>query len=205
MESHIPSKLINCSVLWITPKKEDSKKTKLTQRQNRHAVHVANVESLKREIKADVWTMYINNRVRKKDIQGIDLPPLIQRSGSGVTQLDLEKAEECNGQYPDVFNKKRQYQVLPQDRSAPFMEFTRVSKGGVAIFLKGLNISKSLGPGEPHPRVVKKLATELSLVIANIFQQSIDKRQMKSQRDGLSQISARFSRKNAGHLRAIIV
>ena len=55
-----------CPVPWITPEKEDSQKTKLMQRQNRRAVRVANVESLKREIKADVWKqhdLYVKNLV----------------------------------------------------------------------------------------------------------------------------------------------
>ena len=40
--------------------------------------------------------------------------------------------------------------------------------------LKGLNPSKALGPDELHPRVLKELATELGLVFAHLFQQSID-------------------------------
>ena len=40
--------------------------------------------------------------------------------------------------------------------------------------LKDLIPSKSLGPGELHPRVLKELATELGPVFAHLFQQSID-------------------------------
>ena len=49
-----------------------------------------------------------------------------------------------------------------------------VSKDGVIRLLKGLNPSKALGPDELHPRVLKELATELGLVFAHLFQQSID-------------------------------
>ena len=49
-----------------------------------------------------------------------------------------------------------------------------VSKDGVIKLLKGLNLSKALGPDELHPRVLKELATELGLVFAYLFQQSID-------------------------------
>ena len=41
------------------------------------------------------------SRGRKKDTHGI--PPLKRRNGNGVA--DLEKAEEFNGQFTDVFNK----------------------------------------------------------------------------------------------------
>ena len=65
---------------------------------------------------------------------------------------------------------------LPKiDRSAPFMEDIVVTKEGVTKLLKGLNPSKALGPDELHPRVLKELATELGLVFAHLFQQSIDK------------------------------
>ena len=130
------------------------------------------------------------------------IPPLKRKNGKGVAQSDLEKAEEFNGQFTDVFNKNEHTQVPLLDRSAPFMNDIAVSKDGVIKLLKGLNPSKALGPDELHPRVLKELATELGPVFAHLFQQSIDL--VKSQRNGLLQISAPFSRRVTGHLRAII-
>ena len=145
----------------------------------------------RREIKADVrkqHDLYVNNLVgdvktnprdfylyinsQKKDTQGI--PPLKRKNGKGVAQSDLEKAEEFNGQFTDVFNKNEHTQVPLLDRFASFMNDIAVSKDGVIKFLKGLNPSKALGPDEFHPRVLKKLATELGPVFAHLFQQSID-------------------------------
>ena len=81
-------------------------------------------ETLRREIKTDVrkqrdWYVnslvvdvkanprdfyrYIKSQKKKKDTQGI--PSLKTRNGYGVAQSDLEKAEEFNGQFMDVFNK----------------------------------------------------------------------------------------------------
>ena len=85
---------------------------------------------------------YINSQ--KKDTQGI--PPLKRKNGKGVAQSDLEKAEEFNGQFTDVFNKNEHTQVPLLDRSAPFMNDIAVSKDGVIKLLKGLNPSKALGP-----------------------------------------------------------
>ena len=95
--------------------------------------------------------------VRKKDNQGI--PPLKRKNGKGVAQPDLEKAEEFNGQFKDVFNKNEHIQVPLLDRSAPFIDDIAVSKDGEIKLLKGLNPSKALGPDELHPRVLKELAT----------------------------------------------
>ena len=49
-----------------------------------------------------------------------------------------------------------------------------ISKDGVIKLLKGLNLSKALGPDELHPRVQKELATELGPVFAHLFYQSLD-------------------------------
>ena len=48
-----------------------------------------------------------------------------------------------------------------------------VSNEGVTKLLQGLNPSKAFGPDELHPRVLKKLATELGPVFAHLFQQSV--------------------------------
>ena len=73
-----------------------------------------------------------------------------------------------------MFNKNEYTQVPLLDRSAPFINDIAVSKDGVIKLLEGLNPSKALGPDELHPRVLKKLVTELGPVFANLFQQSID-------------------------------
>ena len=78
--------------------------------------------------------------------------------------MDLEKAEEFNGQFTDVFNKSEHTQVPLLDKSAPFMNNIAVSKDRV------IKLLKALGPDELHPRVLKELATELGPVFAHLFQ-----------------------------------
>ena len=72
--------------------------------------------------------------VRKKNTQGV--PPLKRKNRKGVAQLDLEKAEEFNGQFTYVFIKNEHTQVPLLDRSAPFMDDIVVSKDGVIKFSK---------------------------------------------------------------------
>ena len=57
--------------------------------------------------------------VKKNDTQGI--PLLKRKNGKGVAQSDLEKAEEFNGQFTNVFNKNEHTLVPLLDRPAPFM------------------------------------------------------------------------------------
>ena len=92
-----------------------------------------------------------------------------RKNGKGVAQSDLEKAEEFNGQFMDVFNKNEHTQVPLLD-----MNDTAVSKDGVIKLLKGLNPSKALGLDELHCTVLKELTTELGPVFAHLFQQSTD-------------------------------
>ena len=95
--------------------------------------------------------------------------PIKRRNGNGVAQSDLEKAEEFNGQFTDVFNKNAHTQVPLLDRSAPFMDDIVVSKDGVTELLKGLNPSKALGPDELYSRVLKGLAKRVRSSICSSF------------------------------------
>ena len=77
-----------------------------------------------------------------------------------VSQLQkLNRLRNFNGQFTDVFNKNDHTEVPFLSRSTPFMDDIVVSNEGVTKLLKGMNLSKALGPGELHPRVLKVLAT----------------------------------------------
>ena len=107
------------------------------QRQKRQAVanldqadvrkqHDLYVNNLVGDVKANPRDFYRYINSQKKDTQGI--PPLKRKNGKGVAQSDLEKAEEFNGQFTDVFNKNEHTQVPLLDRSAPFTKDIVISK-----------------------------------------------------------------------------
>ena len=147
-------------------------------------------ETLRREIKADVrkqHDLYVNNLVDDVKANPRDFYRYINSQKKRHPRYstpereewkgycsDLEKAEEFNGQFTDVFNKNEHTQVPLLDRSAPFIDDIVVSKDGVINLLKGLNPSKALGPSKLHPRVLNELATELGQVFAHLSQQSND-------------------------------
>ena len=106
--------------------------------------------------------------------KGADQPLKRRNNGNGVAESELEQADEFNCQFTDVFNKNEHSQVPLPNQSAHFMNDIVVSAVGVTKLLKGLNPSKALGPDELHPRGLKELASELGLVFAHLFQQSID-------------------------------
>ena len=111
-------------------------------------------ETLRRKIKDDVrkqHDLYVNNLVG--DVKAIPRDfyqhsekrqsrSLKRRGGTGITDSEIEQAEEFNGQFTDVFNKNEHSEVPFLSRSTPFMDDIVVSKAGVTKFLKGLNPSK---------------------------------------------------------------
>ena len=146
--------------------------------------HDLYVNNLVGDIKANPRDFYRYINSQKKDTQGT--PPLKRRNGSGLAESELEKTEEFNGQFMDVFNKSEHTQVPLPNRSAPFLKEIHVSAEVVTKLLKGLNPSKALGPDELHPRVLK----ELGPMFAHLFQQSID----------TGEIPKEWSLANIGHL-----
>ena len=186
-DKRIPSKTSRSvsSIPWITPeiRRKIRRKNKIHAKAKKTGSSKlrSKFETLRREIKADVrkqHDLYVNNLVGDVKANPRDFYRYInsqkRKNGKGVAQSDLEKAEEFNSQFTDVFNKNEHTQVQLLDRSAPFMNDIVVSKDGVIKLLKGLNPSKALGPDELHPRVLKELEIELGPVFAHLFQQSID-------------------------------
>ena len=141
-DKHIPSKASRSvsSIRWITPEiRRKRNKTYAKAKKTGSSKLRSKFETLRRKIKADVrkqHDLYVNNLVgdvkanprdffryinsQKKDTQGI--PSLKRKNGKGVAHSDLEKAEEFNGQFTDVFNKNEHTRVPLLDRSAPFMD-----------------------------------------------------------------------------------
>ena len=99
---------------------------KADEKKKQHDLYVNNLAG---DVKANSRDFYLYINSQKKDTQGI--PPLKRKNGKGVAQSDLEKAEEFNGQFTDVFSKNEHTQVPLLDRSSPFMNDIAVSKDRV--------------------------------------------------------------------------
>ena len=59
------------------------------------------------------------------------------RNGNGVAESEMEKTDEFNGQFKDMFNKNEHSQIHLQNRSVPFMnDIVFFSAEGVTKLLK---------------------------------------------------------------------
>ena len=67
------------------------------------------VNNLVGDIKANPRDFYRYINSQKKDTQGIS--PLKRKNVKGVAQSNLEKAEELNGQFTDVFTPRTRFWI----------------------------------------------------------------------------------------------
>ncbi|KAK4814671.1 hypothetical protein QYF61_024978 [Mycteria americana] len=115
---------------------------------------------------------YISSNRRAKE----NLQPLVDGGGNTVTK-DEEKAQVLNAFFASVFNSRANCSLGTQppesedrDRDqngAPIIQGEMVNN-----LLHHLDIHKSMGPDEIHPRVLKELAGELTKPLSIIYQQS---------------------------------
>ena len=128
----------------------------------RHDLYVNNLVG---DVKANHRDFYRYINSQKKGTQGI--PPLKRKNGKGVAQSDLEKAEEFNGQFMDVFNKNEHTQVPLLDRSAPFINDIAVSK--VATVSKNFKINLE-GQNYVHFYLILSRNVKIFGIIASLYQ-----------------------------------
>ncbi|CAM4671219.1 unnamed protein product [Caretta caretta] len=111
---------------------------------------------------------YVGNKKKAKESVG----PLLNEGGNLVTE-DVEKANVLNAFFASVFTNK----VSSQTAALGITKSGRDGQPSVEIevvrdYLEKLDVHKSMGPDELHPRVLKELAAVIAEPLAIIFENS---------------------------------
>ncbi|CAM4695697.1 unnamed protein product [Lepidochelys kempii] len=125
---------------------------------------------LARDVKSNkkCFFRYVGNKKKAKESVG----PLLNEGGNLVTE-DVEKANVLNAFFASVFTNK----VSSQTAALGITKWGRDGQPSVEIevvrdYLEKLDVHKSMGPDELHPRVLKELAAVIAEPLAIIFENS---------------------------------
>jgi hypothetical protein len=201
--NHIPTKTVNTSArkpAWITPKvrKAINKRNRLANiskksgskvdlERYRKARNIASrliedtyVENLNRIICGDAnsnkRSFYRFIKSRKTESWGI--PAL--KTDTGILYEDSAKVEFLNKYFCSNFTKGESVTRQPPCATYSGMPDIVVTEPGVHKLLCGLDTSKSCGPDDLPPRVLRELSAEIAPVLTYIFNQSLVSGQLPS-------------------------
>ncbi|CAM2095472.1 unnamed protein product [Caretta caretta] len=125
---------------------------------------------LARDVKSNKkgFFRYVGNKKKAKE----SVDPLLNEGGNLVTE-DVEKANVLNAFFASVFTNK----VSSQTAALGITKWGRDGQPSVEIevvrdYLEKLDVHKSMGPDELHPRVLKELVAVIAEPLAIIFENS---------------------------------
>ncbi|CAM5151080.1 unnamed protein product [Eretmochelys imbricata] len=123
---------------------------------------------LARDVKSNKkgFFRYVGNKKKAKESVG----PLMNEGGNLVTE-DVEKANVLNAFFASVFINKVSSQTAALGITTWGIDGQpSVEKEVVRDYLEKLDVHKSMGPDELHPRVLKELAAVIAEPLAIIFE-----------------------------------
>ena len=108
---------------------------------------------------------------RKQDNAGVST-----LKSNGDTHINSKsKAEALNNQFSSVFTKEDVSDIPDKGQSPhPDLPPIKITNHGVEKLLNGIKPHKATGPDEIPGRILKECATQLSPILAFIYQQSLD-------------------------------
>ena len=131
----------------------------------------------------------------------------LKRNDGSLAESSREKAEVLNEFFASVFTKENLTNIphMIPVYDGPALEDVEITPGMVESKLKELNPSKSPGPDQVHPRVLKELASTVCGPLSHIFRKSLDSGRLPKpwKEANVSPIFKKGSRREPGNYRPI--
>ena len=133
-------------------------------------------KSIAKKVKLNpkAFYQYIASKTKPKDSI-----PNIKKDNGELTDNDKDKCEALNAFFQSVFTKEDNNETINSNNNSnlnikyPLYEATAFEEDMI-FHLKNLNTSKSPGPDEIHPRVLKELSEQLAHPLCLLFDKSMD-------------------------------
>lgn len=123
---------------------------------------------------------YISSKKNTRSTIG----PLFDTNQELITD-DTSMCELLNNYFISVFTEENNENPQPEDLFATAnimpLETVVFTALNVAIYIKKLKATKSPGPDQIHPRIIKEIVNEISLPLSEIFHQSLTTEQCPPQ------------------------
>lgn len=145
---------------------------------------------------------YVNSKLRTRT----GVADLKKSDGTEIRN-DKEKAEEFNGFFVSVFTQEDCNNMPPSvdKKTKKGLDDIEFSESDIMQMLLKTNVSKSPGPDEVHPRVLKECAKELAAPLTVLYRASLDGGCLpKAWKDGnITPIFKKGSRADVGNYRPV--
>jgi hypothetical protein len=162
-----------------------------------------NIAVLSKSNPKKFWS-YVNSKVTSHNLIGDLINTKNVSTGQKLATTNEEKVDILNDYFSSVFIEENHEEVEEEAISdIPNMDKIVIDKD--IILKKLLNINKSAGPDQIHPRVLFELRNEIAFPLKLIFEQTIkDKKLPTDWRSGnISAIYKKGSKLDAGNYRPI--
>ena len=111
--------------------------------------------------------------IKSKNTESCGVSPL--KTQDGIVTSAQEKAKALNDQFCSVFSHEDQSAIPTLERPAlPSMDDIKITRNGVKTLLDKIKSSKAGGPDKITARFIKETTSQISTVVAFIYQQSLD-------------------------------
>ena len=148
-----------------------------------------------------IFFRYVNSKIKPKE----GISNLTKEDGK-LTENDIEKTEVLNNFFQSVYTTEDKNNIPTfEDKTDILLTNIQVTENDMQKALYNLNPSKSQGPDQLHPRILKELSKQLAYPLKKLFDKSMKEGKLpkKWKLAEVKPIFKKGSRADAGNYRPV--